>query len=661
METSDQINALTLTVLSRCRESLTTLILFLDGSPNANSSIAELGKQLHSCRDLLGGQAEIARRLGLGSDKNPVIRLDVLLRLLVKVQANATSTGMALDSVAIAGLRLLVHLEYLQSTQPRLSFNTSLPDLAKEQAHIRAYRQIRALELVLRGLIAEAHGNELEDKLISRYGREQIEKWRKASSSSDLLSGSLMRDLRNLLVDKKDYSDHYQSLFESQHHLRLLLTQRETLEQLLDEICNIRNTVAHNKDLSSAQTTLLDLCYSDIITPLQFACDEGRTQVNPDQFYDADQDSLQRWRDEVRDKLDMLGDDMVAISEGVKEINDTTKQIDSNVKNIQRQAQVIDENLRNVSADTSWLRAHWRKLALGMTVGLAAVVTISVANLGSSAKTLINTQDIKSGVQAIDSKMDTVKKEISSDPRKELANLGIQWNENNLREAIDRGDVDTAKLFMEGGMMWRPYVAIKSIKRNDAEIVKMLLNYPQLVAVSDKDCMLVMSEMVRREDLPPGSSSDVLTATVHKLTDIERRFLKEVCAKPADVRYAKTKLESQQSFWRKQKAEYDEALATAKKNVVPVAVCRRDLMANDALLVRMNPAAFYRPPSSSTANARLMNTFIDLGAGRRVPLADIEILIEPFCQEHAKPPEKPNIDIDDWDIKGWQQIVDSIS
>jgi hypothetical protein len=487
METSDQINALTLTVLSRCRESLTTLILFLDGSPNANSSIAELGKQLHSCRDLLGGQAEIARRLGLGSDKNPVIRLDVLLRLLVKVQANATSTGMALDSVAIAGLRLLVHLEYLQSTQPRLSFNTSLPDLAKEQAHIRAYRQIRALELVLRGLIAEAHGNELEDKLISRYGREQIEKWRKASSSSDLLSGSLMRDLRNLLVDKKDYSDHYQSLFESQHHLRLLLTQRETLEQLLDEICNIRNTVAHNKDLSSAQTTLLDLCYSDIITPLQFACDEGRTQVNPDQFYDADQDSLQRWRDEVRDKLDMLGDDMVAISEGVKEINDTTKQIDSNVKNIQRQAQVIDENLRNVSADTSWLRAHWRKLALGMTVGLAAVVTISVANLGSSAKTLINTQDIKSGVQAIDSKMDTVKKEVSPDPRKELANRGVAWTADAFSAAVYSGDVETVRLFLEGGMAWR--ISQYDVYRfgNPEELVKispalkLLSDHPELL------------------------------------------------------------------------------------------------------------------------------------------------------------------------------------
>jgi hypothetical protein len=47
---------------------------------------------------------------------------------------------------------------------------------------------------------------------------------------------------------------------------------------------------------------------------------------------------------------------------------------------------------------------------------------------------------------------DTVKKEISDNPRKELANRGIGWSEDNLMQAVMRGDIETIELFLSGGM-----------------------------------------------------------------------------------------------------------------------------------------------------------------------------------------------------------------
>jgi hypothetical protein len=59
----------------------------------------------------------------------------------------------------------------------------------------------------------------------------------------------------------------------------------------------------------------------------------------------------------------------------------------------------------------------------------------------------------------IDKKMDNVKKETSSNPRKELSNMGIGWSVNCFAEAIESQDTKTIKLFVQGGMDPRLVVA----------------------------------------------------------------------------------------------------------------------------------------------------------------------------------------------------------
>lgn len=53
-------------------------------------------------------------------------------------------------------------------------------------------------------------------------------------------------------------------------------------------------------------------------------------------------------------------------------------------------------------------------------------------------------EDINAGIQEL-------KKEVSEDPRKELANLGISWNGDNFLDAVRSGDFQTLELFLAGG------------------------------------------------------------------------------------------------------------------------------------------------------------------------------------------------------------------
>ena len=53
-----------------------------------------------------------------------------------------------------------------------------------------------------------------------------------------------------------------------------------------------------------------------------------------------------------------------------------------------------------------------------------------------------------------------VKKETSDDPRKELANSGIQWTEERFKESLVSCDLKTAKLFVQGGMRPNLYAGV---------------------------------------------------------------------------------------------------------------------------------------------------------------------------------------------------------
>lgn len=59
---------------------------------------------------------------------------------------------------------------------------------------------------------------------------------------------------------------------------------------------------------------------------------------------------------------------------------------------------------------------------------------------------------VESKLDRISEQMESVKRETSDDPRKELANLGVPWSGENFLNAVREGDERLARLFLEGGM-----------------------------------------------------------------------------------------------------------------------------------------------------------------------------------------------------------------
>lgn len=61
---------------------------------------------------------------------------------------------------------------------------------------------------------------------------------------------------------------------------------------------------------------------------------------------------------------------------------------------------------------------------------------------------------IDKSVSSIDYKMDSLKKESSDDPQKELSNLGVPWTNDAYAQALMRSDIKVVELFLRAG--WNP-------------------------------------------------------------------------------------------------------------------------------------------------------------------------------------------------------------
>jgi len=91
--------------------------------------------------------------------------------------------------------------------------------------------------------------------------------------------------------------------------------------------------------------------------------------------------------------------------------------------------------------------------AIAMIQGDLGLVAEHTARIAKS------TEAIEGHTRDISGKMDNVKREVSANPRKELANLGIEWKPEAFLEAVSIGDLGTVQLFIDGGM---PLVAARS-------------------------------------------------------------------------------------------------------------------------------------------------------------------------------------------------------
>ncbi|HRH68516.1 MAG TPA: carboxypeptidase-like regulatory domain-containing protein [Flavobacteriales bacterium] len=256
-------------------------------------------------------------------------------------------------------------LSWGETIAERAGLSQPTPAMTGEEGQVLSLKRVRAVELILRSLIAETHQG--QDALIAYLGdrvpQETLQKWSKAAEKGNILSGTTFSELASLFIGKEEFP-RYAKLFQDDAYLRLLRDKRETIREYLEDIRRVRNVVAHHKQLSDVQTELLDLYYQDLVTPIQHAKDQGRITTDPKKFLDISKEELTAYFNAVREDIQAVRDDLGQlrgeVREGFAELKDSATRSEEKLGDIQ-------QTLR-----TSWLS---RKMVIAYAaVGIVVVV-----------------------------------------------------------------------------------------------------------------------------------------------------------------------------------------------------------------------------------------------------------------------------------------------
>ncbi|EMA4139153.1 hypothetical protein U3A98_002853 [Cronobacter turicensis] len=463
-------------------------------------------QQLDQARLNLGNWATVARRLNLNDADMSQFTLQ--LRHLQQLVPQYESGQDVTENQLLAALRFVTCLEKVRNQQPKLGYSTDM-DVDKAQMQPDALRQLRALDLTLRGMVREAWPDEQQrvNQLKQLCGGDKVRRWLKMGDKGDILSGMLFSELAMLVVDKKLFARHYDKLFQGATSLTLFVEPRKTLQTLLDDIREIRNDAALGKPLSGAQEVMLDNYFNAISAPLHKACGEGRTRVNPAALMKADDVQLKAFIEHAAKKNSVVGGDIFEVRDAIESPS-------------RRQDGKKQETRQLV------MGAVWGAVGLGAIAMVVGALFIASDALRPPSAEREMSAPVATAMAAEPENSD-------DSPRHKLSNMGITWDEENLRAAIDRDDKLVTHLFLEAGMNWKVAWTEQALAKNHEETLEMLLRY-RLQMDEKKPCRRMITTLSHA--LSQGE----------KMTSMRKEYLQAFCTLPVVVERQKYELEQAQ-------------------------------------------------------------------------------------------------------------------
>ncbi|AMJ68817.1 hypothetical protein AW879_02520 [Enterobacter cloacae] len=485
--------------LAVIRQASVEILLLLNVHVSEGKDPRWFLEQLDSARLGLGGWATVAKKLNLNDAEMSEFTLQ--LRLLQQRVPQYESGQDVSENQLIAAMRFVTTLEHLRLQQPLLTYSTELEpgsELQQQQAH----KQVRAIELMIKGLIQQAWPDQvrLNNHLKTLFNADRVRRWLKHGEINDVLSGMMFSELAQMLVDKKEFSRYYASLFNDPSMLTLLVEPRKTLQTFLDDIRQIRNSITVQKTLSSAQIQLLDNYYMQISRPVQRAFEEGRTRVNPAGFMAVDAGELHAFWEKAQKMDRVTGGDLF-------EVRDTIE------KPTQRAPRTPEQREQLISG------ALW---------GAVGVMVIAIVVGGFWLVTSSKPQPAAENTAQAAAPPQEMRETPSS--RETLTRMGVTWDDNNFRSAINRNDTRVALLFLQGGMDWKLSWTEEAMSAGYDDVLELMLRYRQNMA-EEKPCRRFINTLSHA--MSNGES----------LTSIRKEYLKAFCTVPAVVKRQKHDLE----------------------------------------------------------------------------------------------------------------------
>ncbi|WBM70755.1 STY4199 family HEPN domain-containing protein [Buttiauxella sp. WJP83] len=523
------------TCLSVCRQASLQILPLLTITASEGKDPQWFFQQLEQARLALGSWMAVAKRLNLNDAE--ISQFTLLLRHLQQLVPQYESGQEISHNQLISALRFVSYLELVRLKQPLLGYSTEL-DKNSEAEQQKALRQMRALELMLKAMITKNYPSQshLVNKLKKQFGADCVRRWLKHGEQGDVLSGMRFGELALMVVDKKEFANHYAEIFHSSSQLNLFIDQRKTLQTFLDDVREIRNHLIQQPPLTSVQLALLDSYYQESSAAIQRAWDEGRTTVNPAAFMAADDAQVQEFIELAHKKYHQAGRDS-------DEVRDT---IDHPDLRHTKKKQDTGETLRMLM----WCVA-------GVALISAAIVGMNILSEITKKPAKANSDSAK--VTVVDSQP------YSQSAREKLANIGITWEEGNLRSAIERGDSTVVRLFMQSGMNWKVYYTESALAGDYRDALNTLLQYPSQMD-EERPCR----RMVRTvsQAMNDGQS----------LTSLRKQFLQTFCSTPETVKRQKEDLERAKLRLQAQQQRNSDSTETDEKRAVEIQKAIYDAM-----------------------------------------------------------------------------------
>lgn len=447
-------------------------------------------EQLEQARLNLGGWGSVARRLNLNDAQLSDFTLQ--LRHLQQVVPAWEQGQPVSENQLIAALRFVRTLELVRQHQPLLKYSTHLGEESDEHQE-QAQRQLRAVALTLQALIHQAwpDATKLNNYLKLQFGADRARRWLAQGEAGDILSGMQFSELYLLVVDKKAFARHYSPLFNSAASLTFLAEQRKTLHAFLEDCRELRNITVSGTPLSSAALGLVENYSRQITGPVQRAFEQGRTRVNPAAMMAVDGSTLHQYWEQAREQARQHGSDDQPVREN----------IETQRKREKRSPEARDQ------------------LISGVLWGLVGVAVLAMVGVGFWLLSESQPAPVARAVTV--EPPSAVEREIPS-PRERLASMGISWDANSLREAINRDDVKVTQLFLQGGMNWQLAWTEPALAAKHTAVPELLLRN-HLLMDEPKPCRRFINT------LGHAMSGGVA------LDDLRERYLQTFCTTPAVV------------------------------------------------------------------------------------------------------------------------------
>lgn len=456
-------------------------------------------EQLDNARLGLGGWGMVAKRLNLNDAEMSQFTLQ--LRLLQQRVPQYESGQDVSDNQLIAAMRFVAILEHLRQKQPLLTYSTELIS-GKDAPQEQAQKQVRALELMIKSLILHAWPDpgKFNNHLKTLFSADRVRRWLKLGERNDILSGMLFSELSLMLVDKKEFTRHYSTMFNDASMLTLFVEQRKTLQTFLDDIRKIRNCIIAGQPLTSVQNMLLEHYYEQISGPVQKAFYAGRTRVNPADIFAVDSSELQSFWEHAREKDHETGGDLFEVRDN----------IDAPGRHAERSPEERDQLIAGVL---------WGAVAVMVAVILTGGLWLYFSN-DAQTTAMAQTQQ----------EMEKERAREKSQPRATLMQMGITWDENSFRSAIDRNDARVVQLFLEGDMEWQLAWTELALSARNNDVLELLLRY-RLQMTEVQPCRRFINTLSHA--MLAGDS----------LTSMRKQFLQDFCAAPEVVEHQRYEME----------------------------------------------------------------------------------------------------------------------